>query len=303
MPIDRRIEQYLTALEMALRPLPVSDRAEIITEIKSHLLAALDRDPSQSVDNLLESMGSPQTVASRYLLEREQPPAKPPVSPIVKWLVIGFLGTLALFLLFVGVLISRFSPLIRIDEKSDRVTLLGGLIDVSGTDVSLSQWKLTGGKNARIHGSKKLAAGQVVSVRFTNGKMELTSSDDDEFHWSCATEHHAPLPSPVESGNELKFDLTSVGSARCELSIPEGRRLRIQGSNGKLAIEEPAFHLDAELTNGKVGLNPDPGRKYRYDLSTRNGRVDPFESSTAAEALQINIRLTNGKITESGGSR
>src|SRR6187549_1830430 len=99
---DPRLESYLTSLERVLRPFPVSDRAEIITEIKSHVLSALERDPQARLDSVLSALGEPETVANRYLLERGLKPTKTSISPIVKWLIIGFLGTFAMILFFIG---------------------------------------------------------------------------------------------------------------------------------------------------------------------------------------------------------
>lgn len=85
MAHDPRLENYLNSLERSLQPLPISDRAEIVTEIKSHVL---------------------------------------------KWIVVGFLGTLAIILAFVGFMVSHFSPLLHVDEQSGHVSILGGLIDI-----------------------------------------------------------------------------------------------------------------------------------------------------------------------------
>ena len=102
---DPRLENYLTALDSALKPLSISDRADIVTEIKSHVMSALEREPERALDAILAALGEPETVANRYLIERGQKPSKPSISPAVKWIVIGFLGTFALILLFVGSLV------------------------------------------------------------------------------------------------------------------------------------------------------------------------------------------------------
>ena len=38
---------------------------------------------------------------------------------MIKWIVIGFLGTLALLTLLVGIVIWRFTPVIKVDEKME----------------------------------------------------------------------------------------------------------------------------------------------------------------------------------------
>ena len=141
MASDPRLERYLTALERALKPFPVSDRAEVITEIKSHVLAALEHDPQARLDHVLAALGEPEMVANRYLIDRGLKTAKPPISPIVKWLVVGFLTTIAMLFIFLGFLVSQFSPIIKVEEKGDKVAFLGGLIQVNGDE---GKFKITG---------------------------------------------------------------------------------------------------------------------------------------------------------------
>lgn len=160
MSTDPRLENYLARLEAVLSPFAPSDRAEIVLEIKSHVMAALDRDPKTQLDSVLAALGEPEAVANRYLIERGLQHSKPPVSPIVKWVVIGFLGTLALIVLSIALVVARFSPLLRINEKEDFVSLLNGTVEISGKDGNIRIGGKDGtiqidGKNGKIHiGSK-----------------------------------------------------------------------------------------------------------------------------------------------------
>src|SRR5580692_7021999 len=98
MTVNSKLEDYLRALDKTLGPISTSERAEIVTEIKSHVLEAQKR--GQSIEDVLKSMGEPEQVANRYLLEHGLTPAKAPKRPIVKWLVIGFLGAFGMTLAF-----------------------------------------------------------------------------------------------------------------------------------------------------------------------------------------------------------
>lgn len=77
MTNDSRLDDYLTKLERLLMLFSVSDRAEIILEIKSHVHSALARDPNTQMDSILSALGEPEFVANRYLMERGMKPAKP----------------------------------------------------------------------------------------------------------------------------------------------------------------------------------------------------------------------------------
>ncbi len=302
MTSDPRLESYLTSLEQVLRPFPVSDRAEIVTEIKSHVLSALERDPQTRLDTVLAALGEPETVANRYLIERGLKPTKPPISPVVKWVVIGFLGTFAMILIFAGIIVTRFTPLLHVDDLKDKVSLFGGLIEVDGEDgrVLISGsfgdgWH--GAKNS-FEGSVPVTKGQSISIKFGNGKLEVTNAEDSKLSWNCSSrssQHSTPKPTADKNG--VGLDLTALSWVKCELSVPEDANLAINGSNGKLEFDEPRYNFAANLTNGKVEINPDDDQAYHYELAVTNGKTDSFASSDKTGAYSVAIHLVNGKIS------
>ena len=300
---DPKLESYLTALEQVLRPLPVSDRAEIVTEIKSHVLSSLERDPEGGIDSVLAALGTPETVAGRYLTERGVKPVKPPISPAAKWIAIALMGTFGMFLLFAVFLITRFSPIIHVDKDKEKVSILGGLIQIDGDgDFELDSASAT---KHSFEGSSLVASGGAVEVKFLNGKFEVKSADDVTFRWKCragkatdasvASGTIAPVE-PVTTPNGVLVDLSKYAGAKCELMVPAGARFSINGSNGKLTFEEPHFSINANLTNGVVAFEPAVGENYRYSVGVTNGKADSFLSSDQPDAHLVSIHLVNGKL-------
>jgi hypothetical protein len=300
---DARIENYLASLERALKQLPVSDRAEIVTEIKSHILSALERDPQASIPNVLNALGEPETVANRYLAERGQSLVKPPVSPIVKWLVVGFLGTVALCLLFAGVAMFKFSPLVSIDGAHDRVTLLGGMIDVDGEKdrVKFGKALFSGEHSHSVAGIKALENGEKrgVLIKAVNGQFEIHTSDKNEIRWECKIDSSAEDPVLQATPEQYLMDMSSLAGVKCELQIPEKHAFGLNVTNGKIILDKPSFDVDLKVRNGKINFISAPGVEYKYDLHVENGQVQGFQSSDKKDAFQIRIDAVNGKISHS----
>jgi hypothetical protein len=290
MSADPRLENYLSTLDRALSSLPVSDRAEIVTEIKSHVLSALERDPEQSLDSVLAALGEPEVVANRYLLERGMKPGKPPVSPVVKWIVIGFLGTMALGLAAVVALVMFLSPMIKVDGNKEKVSMLGGLVEVDGDNIHIGTKLVTFKGGYAASGKEK-----PLSLQFANGRMELANSKDGSFHWECKGTGilHGGHEPQVKEG---ALDLSDLDSARCSLEVPKAGAISVSGLNGKIDLNEPNFSATIDLTNGKVGIEPDEKARYRFDLAVTAGKIDSFDSSNNPE-YQIRVHLLNGKIS------
>jgi hypothetical protein len=288
---DPRLERYLETLEQSLKPLSVSSRAEIVTEIKSHVMSALDRDPAQSLDSVLNALGEAQTVANRYLLEQGRQPVKPPISPIVKWLVIGFLGTLTLVLLFAGAMAWRFWPLVKIDGKKEQVSLLGGLIDIADDFKDSNKFQFSG--SHPILDAKATS----LKIKFVSGKVKILNSDSQNFIWDCESTRMESSPKVENIAKELIFDLSVAPGINCKFSVPESTSVQIVGINGKIDLVEPTFNVDAQLANGKIGMTENADFQYRYDLKVSVGQIDDFVSSDLPDAKIIKVQLSNGVIT------
>lgn len=299
MSNNPQLERYLSSLEKVLAPFPVSDRAEIITEIKSHILSALERDPAAQMDTILSAMGEPETVANRYLMERGIKPSRPSISPIVKWLVIGFLGMFAMSLLFAMVVFTKFSPLIKVDGKNDHVSLLGGLIDLDGKKDHFKLGRILGGENERtIEGSASVDPKNTFFVNFGNGKLEVLNAKNSELLWTCTVredDHTDIFPSTTTEGTHL--DLTGFKGIGCSIYVPKVSSIHIKGGNGKIEIDQPNSGVKVELTNGKVDFTPNKDKDYKYDVSLDIGKIDRFVSSNKPGAIPVSIHLVNGKIS------
>jgi hypothetical protein len=284
---DPKIETYLTSLEKALRALPVSDRADIVTEIKSHILSAMERDPTTPVGEVLSAMGEPETVANRYLAERGQTFVKPPVSPMVKWVVIGFVATIGMLILFSTMVLFRFSPLIEV--KDNRVKLLGGLIDVDDDSAPSRTFK----GHHHLEDDKR-----PLSIIAVNSKFDLHNSQDD-FRWECKTSNSSKPMGIRGDENGLTMDLSAYEGIKCDFYLPEKHPINIEFTNGKIDVEKPHYDLTLKGANGKIDFEADSNSAYKYNLNVKVGKLDKFSSSDKADAYKIKMQLDNGLITNS----
>jgi uncharacterized membrane protein len=138
MTTEPKLETYLSELDKYLGQIPVSDRADIIIEIKSHVLQAQEKSPNEDIGLILHSMGEPESVAKRYLQERglqfslpkQQSSSMMWLPASIKWLVIGFLSFVGIIVIVASLLIWRFTPLISIDDTTNQVTIGNGLIQI-----------------------------------------------------------------------------------------------------------------------------------------------------------------------------
>ena len=305
MATDAKLEGYLTALDKALSMISVSDRADILTEIKSHILAAQEKNPDQSTASLLAAMGDPEVVANRYLLERGLKPHKHGRTSVVKWLTIGFLGTFGIACAAVVLLIWKLSPLISVDEKNERVQILGGLIDVDGRaeKVKIGKgWTIDGMEASKFDGAKKLTAQtKEIRIPFSNAKLTVGASTDGQIHWNCQVVGTPGQTVATEAAGIFTLNLEKAMGAECDIQLPS-LKSTIHGANGKVDLVRPQSELDVNMANGKVAIEQDQAKQYKFDLTVANGKVETFNSSDAIGAIAIKVNLGNGEISREEGS-
>lgn len=302
MATDPKLEQYLSRLDRALSAISASDRADIILEIKSHVLDAHDRDPSKSIEMIIEALGQPETVANKFLIERGISPAKPPKQPVVKWLTIAFLGSFAIVTFATLAFIWKFTPIIKVDEANNRVQILGGLIDIQDKEGNLNLGdliSLADGPSQKIEGEIKLNSKSVdqLKIMFKNGKIDARAEKGDVFEWKCKIkgEHNSEKIAP--KGKDFVMDFSAANGVACDVTYPEGIKAMLHGINGKIDVRDPTASLDVELSNGKVDIRLKEHKAYKFDSEVKNGKVDLPVSSKAPDAIKIKVRINNGKIS------
>jgi len=93
------------------------------------------------------------------------------------------------------------------------------------------------------------------------------------------------------------LNLDAFGDAKCTVQVPKDVRLKVSGANGVVHFNEPTFSVEAHLANGKVKVKPAKDVRYEYRLKTGNGHVDSeFQNQTPAQ-YNIQIEVTNGRIS------
>jgi hypothetical protein len=298
MPLDARLENYLSTLDRILRPVPASERADIVMEIKSHVLSALERDPQASTESILKALGEPETVANRYLLERGLRPAKPPISPVVKWIVLGGLGCLALFVVGIVALAFAFSPILKVSEKEGKVVLLGGLIDIdeSKGSVKIGDAEFSAGEDKHFSGEAAVGPKGKVAVLLSNGRLTFKTAEGASLRWDCHGSEKDADPEALLRDGVQTLDMMSLRCARCEISVPKGSPAQAELNNGRISLDHPLFDVNAKLDNGRISIEAAEDVRYAYDFKINNGRADQATSAADPE-YRIRAEVGNGKIS------
>jgi hypothetical protein len=324
------IEHYLSQLDRELQALPTGQRAEIITEIRSHILEASEKDSSKPIQTLLNDMGTPRDVAIKYLQQKGVKHWVPAKSR--NWLRVLALSVAAMFafvVLSTAFTVWYFSPLIHVDEEQGRVTLLGGFIDVNDKtdEVKVGSMKVKGSMKGHVQvgsgsstvninldddgdgdydlkltgskseGQEDLTGKNVKTIKipFNTAKLELNASESQHFTWECENLGSSNPPLSVKAG-VLTFDLNMVKMARCELGLPEGVKAEIKGINGSLELNEPNTAYDINVTNAKINISQDSSKIYDFEVKVANGTHDNFGRSTDKKALKMKVDVVNGVV-------
>lgn len=299
---ELKIEYYLLQLDRELRVLPISQKADIITEIKSHISAVLEKDPQRPLDTILADLGSPKVVAERYLASKGITPAPAPkTGSWLKWLAVGTVAFFGFIFLSGLATIWYLSPIIKVDGNNGRVVLLGGLIDV---DKDIGKVKLGGiqigdslSESVNVKGEADLTGRHVTMIKipFNTAKLEVHPAVGQLLTWDCkAPVNNAQLANVV--AGILTLDLETLKMAKCVIGLPLGSASEFTGVNGHMEVEKPTDNLNISLTNGKVNIRPDPARRYDFDVTVKNGLQDFFPHSQAQGAVKVKVDVVNGLV-------
>lgn len=300
---NKKLHDYLFKLEKHLSDLSPSDRSKIILDIENHIEDSLRKYSDKSLDQILEDLGSAERVANHYRLDRGLKTFKPNRHPILKWFSITFLGSIGLFLIFILTLIWKFTPVFEVDEKNQRVTILGGLIDINGTSGKIKvgdEYKFVDSKfTNHFEGSidfPKDVYDELV-INFKSGQLNLNTASEAKLSWSCKLETPPNEEFMDRNKGVVIINLENYEGIDCDIQVPPDVKLTVDAKEGQVTLTDAEYDSYIELANGLVYFNYNPEVDYSYDIKVKNGTVSrDFISSGAKEAYEVKIYIENGKV-------
>jgi len=278
MEKNTRLEHYLGKLDKGLGQIPVSEKAEIITEIKSHILDAQAKDPSKKLDDILVAIGEPEFVANRYLIERGLKPMRAPTHPIVKWLVIGFLGTFTVIAILIVALIWKFTPIVKIQD--DKVSLLGGTVDISGDKSSAMYFDRTMNLGGEPKVEEKLFdVSKIKSVNIMNGSGDikvLPAKANKAILTVARKGYKCDLVAKIDSSGELLVttsDKHNCSFTSVKMEVSPKTNIKVKAGSGNINIDGINGDIVAQTGSGDIGIFSESKTKTKWELTTGSGDV------------------------------
>jgi hypothetical protein len=298
------LDQYLFELEKHLQDITPSDRSSIILDINQHIQDSLKNYPDQDLKQVLEDLGAPAKVANHYRLDRGLKLFKPSKHPIVKWMSITFISTFGIFLLFISIMIWKFTPIFEVNEKLGKIVFLGGLIDInmtSGKVKVLDEYHFTENTYTnQFEGAidfPKEETDELV-VNFKSGLFNFTNSLDDKLSWTCKLETPPTESFINQSGETVEIDLENYEGANCDFRVPSNIKLTVDGKEANITFTDAEYDIYVELNNGLVKFSPNPEVDYNYDLKVKKGMAADFFSVQDPKSFEVKIFIENGMITK-----
>lgn len=304
MTDEHKLENFLYSLEKTLKDISPSERSRIILENRDHILDARQKYPDKSMAQILKDLGSPEKVANHYLLDRGLKTYRPNRHPFLKWFSIMFLGSMALMMSTVLVMIWKFTPLFKIDEKKQRIIILGGLIDVNGISGKIKvgdQYQFVPNKfTNQFDGTLDIPKQEFdeLVVNFESGSLDFKTNMERKLVWDCKLEKPPGQEFINMSKDIIEIDLRKTGGSTCTIEVPVDLKLTIDGDDAQVSLIEPEFDSYIDIKNGLVQLQMNPEVEYKYDLSVKNGTAPKAQSSTNDGAYEVRVNLESGTITK-----
>lgn len=302
---NKKLNDYLFKLEKHLSDLSPADRSKIIIDIEKHIEDALEKYSDKSLDQILQDLGPAERVANHYRLDRGLKTFKPERHPILKWLSISFLGATGLFLIFILTLVWKFTPIFKVDEKTQRVTILGGLIDINGTSGKIKigdEYKFVDSKfTNQFEGAIDFPQEEFdeLVINFTNGQINLNTSEGPKLSWSCKLEVPPSDDFMDRNPGVVVINLENYKGVDCDFQIPPEVKLTVDAKEGQISVTDAQYDTFIELKSGQIFFNYNPEEDYNYDLKVDNGIVSgDFQSSDNKDAYEVKIYLENGQISK-----
>jgi len=283
--------EYLRQIEEYLSDLSVMEKVKLMGEINSEISIK----PLSELENALSYTNSKRT-------QHGFDPFKKNFS-IFRFIFKSFAIMALIMALLVALVIWKFTPILSIDEQSNRVIVLGGLIDIDGRAGKFKVFDNYQFSDENYTNDLQVSFGlqddqDEIIVNFNSGTFTATNSPNGELKIDCKLSLPASKEVIQQFDDYLKIDLTNIDGTSCNLQIPEDKKIILDGKAATIQINEPEFNVFIELESGRVAIKPQVEVDYLFnlELGDENGYIGEFESSDAEKTYEIKVDLGAGSI-------
>lgn len=287
---NTHLESQLHHFELQISDFSTSDKLKALSMLQTQI---------ESIDEPIDLAAFEENIRQQFSIPKKKKEKKK--MSFLRWLLLVFFGSQVLFIIGIIILAIKFTPIIKVDEEKNHVTLLGGLIDINGQSGRIKifdqyQFVENTFSNEFIGDFELTSDIDEVLLNFSEGIYRFRNSKDQKVYWSCKLES---LPTDeivqFETGT-LSLNLKKYQGS-CDIEIPLDSKLTISGKNGQVILDKPQYDLFTELENGTIKMITNRGIGYKFDVTVDNGisRQD-LRSSSDPNAYEINIQLENGSF-------
>ena len=166
---------------------------------------------------------------NEYLISKGHYPIKPQ-SKFWKYFFITIVSLAVIFISSGYFLVSKFTPLIKVDDKKGRVIILGGLIDVNS---DLGTVKINDHFDMNMKNTHSFKGEQIINnvknivFHFSNGKFTVLTSQNSKMKWDCKLSQQVTNnPITIDKKQNIFLNFSNFKGVQCDLFIPKSKELK-----------------------------------------------------------------------------
>ena len=285
--------EYLKQIENYLNDLEVMERAKLLSEINSQIIDSDTRD-----------LEDPLLIANKKRVEHGFYPYKHKEKPSFLRFFLKLSAIMTIIVMsFIGIIIWKFTPVFHVDEEKNRVIILGGLIDIDGKAGRFKvgdQYQFTEAKyENEFQAQLNLSQEQdEIIIEFNSGAFNIKTTEDTNFQVSCKLETQPTANILENNKNSIEIDFTKMEGSSCDLIIPSGKKLSLEGKSSNIDLIEPTYNTYIEVDSANIQILPAPETIYKFDIEVKNGHIgqDLNKKPLDQYDYELNIELENGSV-------
>jgi hypothetical protein len=315
MNANNTLEKYLTKLHNELGSMNISEKADIITEIKSHVQESVES--GKDIDNILKNLGNPTNVANKYLKDKGMPSIQKQRSPgifssILKWFSITIISLFLLIVLGFGTILWKINPFRHIPNSNISITDRGisavtshGTITINDEGITTESHTVStnGTDDTSVNVSNEAvndSSSQIGNKVIENKTLTTFDSFGDLSMKNSTITNKISVFGKLNAKNTTINSLAAFGESNLNNSIIKG----MANINGKLIITNSTIwgplHILGEITAKSSNFKGDifaAGDKYKFTKCTlENTIVQANKSNTIQKIIIRNHSKINGNI-------
>lgn len=261
------MEKYLNKVDRIIQDYPSATKAKVILYLKDKAQQQAT-EQNKTTQEVVKYWPKHRIMINEALNEIGLPSMhKKPLS-FGKWIFISILTSLVLSVIWISIMIEKYTPILSVDEKKGKILILGGMVDLDANQGSVKvdyQYDSNLNTQNTYKGSQIIEDLRQALISFDTSKSTIKFTNAESITWECKVVEDIKTSLVEIDKKRIHLNFYDLSPSECSIDVPQGLELRLEANVGNIELENINTHFSVKMKQGVLTVSTEQKIKLSQD--------------------------------------